>query len=294
MHRHPPQHGKHGWLSGVERAPIYVRMVRCRRPGFPRPRKCCTRAILKVSPMKTKKTRNVVLALVLGAVLVLAIIFVGAAAGESRLNSANPTGGPGSPPAGNSAGNQAPESGPQLVRRTPADPLAIGAVDAPVVMIEYSDYTCPFCGVYARKTQPEIIKKYVDTGMLRIEWRDLPVIGEDSVGAAVAGRAAGEQGLFWEYNEAIYAAAPERGKADLSKPELLKFAEKVGMPDMAKFAKDLQSPELQSLVKADLAEGTALGLTSTPTFVVNNQAIPGAQPLDVFIQVIDEALAQAK
>lgn len=244
--------------------------------------------------VKTKKTRNVVLALVLGAVLVLAIIFVGAAAGENRLNSANPTVRPGSPSAGGSAGNQAPESGPQLERRTPSDPLALGAVDAPVVMIEYSDYRCPFCGVYARKTQPEIVKKYVETGQLRIEWRDLPVFGDSSVNAAVAARAAAAQGLFWEFNEAVYAAAPEKGKAELTEPVLVKFAEQVGMPDLAKFTADLKSAELQALVKADLAEGTALGLNSTPTFVINNQAIPGAQPLEVFIQVIDEALAQAK
>ena len=82
--------------------------------------------------------------------------------------------------------------------------------------------------------------------------------------------------------------------AELSEPELVTFAQKVGVPDMAKFAADLKSPDLRALVNADLAEGTSLGLNSTPTFVINNQSIPGAQPLDIFVQVIDEALAKAK
>lgn len=235
--------------------------------------------------MNTKKTRNIILSLVLAVALVLTIIFVGAAAGEKRLDQAMN-------PGASSANQETPEL--NLERRTPGDPMALGAVDAPVVMIEYSDYRCPFCGVYARKTQPDIVTKYVDTGQLRIEWRDLPVFGESSVNAAVAARAAGKQGLFWQFNEAVYAAAPEKGKAELSDPELLAFAKKVGVPDMAKFAADFKGPELRALVNADLAEGTALGLNSTPTFVINNQSIPGAQPLDVFVQVIDEALAKAK
>lgn len=238
-------------------------------------------------PMTVKKTRNVILALVLAAVLVLTIVLVGAAAQENRLKSAAPP-----PMAGSNTDAQPQEL--NLERRIPSDPLAVGAVDAPVVMIEYSDYRCPYCGVYARKTQPEIIKKYVDSGQLRIEWRDLPVLGEASVNAAVAARAAGEQGLFWQFNEAVYAAAPEKGKAELSDPELVALAKKAGVPDMAKFASDLKKPELLALVRADLAEGTQLGLNSTPTFVINNQSIPGAQPMDVFTQVIDAALAKAK
>lgn len=241
--------------------------------------------------MTAKKTRNLILALVLGAVLVLTIVFVGAAAQENRLKGAGEVAGPKAPAASAGAGAE-PEF--TLARRTPQDPLAIGAVDAPVVMVEYSDYRCPFCGAYARKTEPEIVKKYVETGQLRIEWRDLPLFGEASMAGAVAGRAAGEQGKFWEFNEALYAAAPERGKADLLEPELMAFAQKAGVPDMAKFAADLKSPELLARVKSDLAEGTGLGLNSTPTFVIGNQSIPGAQPIEVFTQIIDEALAKAK
>ncbi|MDO5751950.1 thioredoxin domain-containing protein [Arthrobacter sp.] len=236
--------------------------------------------------MKTKKSRNILLALVLGVVVVLAVVFVGAAAQKTRLDEAD------APAA--SAASAEPAAALNLEHRTANDPVAMGAVDAPVVMIEYSDYRCPFCGVYARKTQPEIIKKYVDTGQLRIEWRDLPVLGGTSMNAAVAARAAGEQGLFWQFNEAVYAAAPEKGKADLSEQALLGFAQQIGIPDMAKFTVDMNSPELTAKVQADLSEGSQLGVNSTPTFVINNEAIPGAQPMEIFSQVIDAALAQAK
>ena len=83
-----------------------------------------------------------------------------------------------------------------LARRDADDYTAIGDVDAPLVMIEYSDYRCPYCALYATETQPELIKKYVDTGKLRIEWRDTPIFGEQSLDAAVAAPAAGEQGML--------------------------------------------------------------------------------------------------
>lgn len=243
---------------------------------------------VKKNQAATHKTRNIVLTIVVAAVLVLTVVFVGEMAQQNRLEASHTT----ALKSSGATNAAAPE--PNLEHRKDGDPMAMGPVDAPVVMVEYSDFRCPFCGVYARKTQPEIMKKYVETGLLRIEWRDLPVLGEQSVNGALAARAAGEQGLFWEYNAAVYAAAPERGKAELTDAELLGFAEKAGVADMAKFKADMKRPELLALVKADLAEGTALGLNSTPTFVINNQAIPGAQPLEVFMQVIDEALAQAK
>ncbi len=242
----------------------------------------------KITKSTPRKTRNIVLAFTAAAVLVLTGVFVGEAAQQNRLEAAGST----AQEAGGTGNPAATEL--NLERRKEGDPLAVGALDAPVVMVEYSDFRCPFCGAYARKTQPEIIKKYVDSGQLRIEWRDLPMLGEESVNGAVAARAAAEQGLFWEFNDAIYAAAPERGKAELNDQELLALAGRVGIPDMAKFTTDMKSPELLALVKADLAEGTGLGLNSTPTFVINNQAIPGAQPMEIFTQVIEEALAKVK
>lgn len=181
-----------------------------------------------------------------------------------------------------------------LSRRLEGDPAALGDVDAPVVIVEYADYRCPFCGVFARDTLPTLVEEYVDAGTVRIEWRDLPVFGEESVNAAVAARAAGAQGLFWEYSKAIFAGAPERGHPELPRERLIELATEIGVPDLDRFIADLDSADHLAVVNADQAEAQQLGISSTPIFVVNESPISGAQPLDVFRQVIDAELAKVQ
>lgn len=180
-----------------------------------------------------------------------------------------------------------------MSRRAADDPTAMGAVDAPVVLVEYADYRCPFCGLFARDTLPPLIEKYVDSGQVRVEWRDLPVFGEQSNLAAVAGRAAGAQGKFWEFNKATFAIAPERGHADLSRGRLVQIAKDAGVPDMTRFEADLDSPELKQAVAADAQEAASLGATGTPTFLVNETPLIGAQPLATFEKTIKAALEKA-
>lgn len=185
-----------------------------------------------------------------------------------------------------------PESLADLARRDADDYTAIGDVDAPLVMIEYSDYRCPYCALYATETQPELIKKYVEAGKLRIEWRDTPIFGEQSTGAAVAARAAGEQGMFLDYNRAIFNESTGSGHTDLPRERILEIAKEVGIPDLEKFETDLDSPELLQLVQADYEEAVMIGVNSTPTFVLNSGALRGAYPLETFEHVIDEELAR--
>lgn len=173
-----------------------------------------------------------------------------------------------------------------LARRIDGDPLAMGAVDAPVVMIEYADYRCPFCSLYARDTLPALVDEFVADGTLRVEWRDLPIFGDESVAAAVAGRAAAEQGKFWEFQATLHGAAPENGHPELSQEILIQFAEQSGVPDIAKFTTDLDSPELLAAVQYDAQEATSLGVKSTPTFIVGDEALAGAQPLQTFRDAI--------
>lgn len=73
-----------------------------------------------------------------------------------------------------------------------------------MVLIAYSDYQCPFCGRWVEETMPELIDRYVDSGVLRIEWREFPYLGEASWQLAVGARAAAEQDLFWEFHERVY------------------------------------------------------------------------------------------
>ena len=191
-------------------------------------------------------------------------------------------------------GPAAAESTPlDMSRRIANDPTALGDVDAPVVLVEYADYRCPFCGLFSRETLPPLMEKYVKSGDLRVEWRDLPVFGAQSSETAVAGRAAGKQGKFWEFNKAAFALAPERGHADLPRERLLQIAQEVGVPDMTQFEADLDSKELQQAVAADAQEAAALGATGTPTFLVNDTPLVGAQPLATFEKAIDAALKKA-
>ena len=181
-----------------------------------------------------------------------------------------------------------------MSRRIAGDPTAIGSPDAPVVLVEYADYRCPFCALFSRDTLPPLVAKYVARGDLRVEWRDLPVFGAESSAAAVAGRAAGEQDRFWQFNNAVYAIAPERGHAELPRERLVKLAADAGVPDLKKFEADLDSPELKSAVSKDAQEAASLGATGTPTFLVNDTPLVGAQPLASFEKAIDAALKSAK
>lgn len=176
-----------------------------------------------------------------------------------------------------------------LARRDAEDPLARGRADAPVVMIEYADFKCGFCGKFARDTEPDLVKKYVEDGTLRIEWRNFPIFGEDSERAARGAWAAGRQGKFWEFHEAAYAeGAKEKGFGD---GRLRELAREAGVGDVERFARDAGSGAARAAVRKDQEEGYKLGATSTPSFLVNGQPIAGAQPDRVFERAIEAAKA---
>lgn len=179
-----------------------------------------------------------------------------------------------------------------LARRKPGDPLAIGSINAPVVLIEYSEFQCPFCGMFARNTKPSLIKKYVANGTLRIEWRDFPYLGSESTTAALASRAAANQGKFWQYHDALFAHQFPPNSGHLTESYLTGIARTLGL-DLEKFRIDLHSSATKTAVSKDFIEGQSIGVTGTPSFLVNSTPIVGAQPLAVFTQAIELAAAQA-
>ncbi|GAA1004047.1 thioredoxin domain-containing protein [Nocardiopsis tropica] len=177
-----------------------------------------------------------------------------------------------------------------MARRQADDPTALGDVDAPVVMVVYSDYHCPYCGRWVQETQPELAH-YVESGDLRIEWRDFPVITDTSEDVARASRAAAEQGAFWEFHEAYYAAAEEPGESD-TEETLAGVVDELGL-DTGRFDEDRAADAAAAQVERDFSEGLSIGVTSTPAFLINGQAVMGAQPLEVFEAVIDSSLEAA-
>lgn len=222
---------------------------------------------------------------ILSAVAIVAVLGVGFAAQTGTAQQGSTTGD------ASEQGSDEPTF--DMSRRIDGDPTALGDADAPVVLVEYSDYRCPFCAVFARDTLPVLVDEYVESGQIRIEWRDLTVFGQESVDAAVAGRAAGAQGLFWEFNEATFRDAPERAHLELPRERLLQIGRDIGVPDMARFESDLDDPALLQSVTADTDEARSFGASGTPLFLVNDTPISGAQPVEVFRQTIDRELAEA-
>lgn len=185
-----------------------------------------------------------------------------------------------------------PESWEQLVRRDADDPMALGEVDAPVVMVAYSEFQCPFCGKFARDTEPALVEKFVENGTLRIEWRDFPYLGAESTVAARGGRAAAAQDRFWEFEEAMYADQLPPNSGNLDEDYLVSVAEDIGL-DVDRFRDDLDSSEAEQAVQDDFAEGQAIGVTGTPAFIINGVPVIGAQPTEVFERTIEKAAEEA-
>src|SRR5699024_6647449 len=170
---------------------------------------------------RRSRTWNMVLAAVavfLG-VVVIAQTFTGGSGSEEQITET-------------AEGTQGTGGDMEFVRREADDPRAIGSVDAPVVMTEWTDLRCPFCASFSRDTLPQLITDYVDTGKVRIEFIDVAYFGEQSLDAQIAAQAAADQDKYIEYVTAVYAEAPEKGHADLTRDVLIDFAEQVDMPDL--------------------------------------------------------------
>jgi protein-disulfide isomerase len=124
---------------------------------------------------------------------------------------------------------------------------------------------------------------------LRIEWRDFPYRGQESVNAAVAARAAQAQGRFWEYHDLLY----DSQFSGFGDENLLALAEKANL-DMRRFESDYNSARYAGLVQKDFQEGQRIGINGTPTFFVNDQVLVGFQPIGVFENAIEDARREAE
>lgn len=161
------------------------------------------------------------------------------------------------------------------------DVLARGDEDAPVVMIEYVDFQCPFCGEFARDIEPYLVEEYVESGTLRIEWRGFPYRGQESVNAALKARAAQEQGKFWEHHDALYRNQGSPNSGAFADEQLVALAEEAGL-NAERLAFDLTSGKYEGVVSDNFEEATSTGIPGTPAFFVNEKPLVGAQPVAAF------------
>lgn len=157
-----------------------------------------------------------------------------------------------------------------------------GPKDAPVTMIVFSDYECPFCR-RAEDTVEKVLKTY--EGKIRYVFRDYPLpFHQKARPAAVAANCAISQGKFWEYNQKLF-------KGDLTPDGLKKMAGEVGL-DPKKFDECVAKNDQKSIDK-DVEEGGSVGVNGTPAFFINGRSLSGAQPFEAFKEIIDDELAHA-
>lgn len=164
--------------------------------------------------------------------------------------------------------------------------LRKGSAAAPVMIVEFSDYQCPFCK-RSQSTLAELAAHYGDKVSFVFKDLPLPKLHSEAENAAMAARCAGEQGKFWEYHEALFAAPR------LQRDSYAEIARTLGL-DAAKLQACLDSRKYEAEMRADMNEAASLGIQSTPTFLVNGVLISGAQPASAFRQVIDTELEIAE
>lgn len=167
------------------------------------------------------------------------------------------------------------------------DDASKGSDNAPVVMIEFSDFECPFCARFWSDTLPQIEEEYIDTGKVKFVYRDFPLgFHQNAQKAAEAAECAEDQGKYWEYHDKIF----ENQRA-IDVASLKQYAKDLDL-DSQKFDDCLDSGKYASEVQKDFQDGQAAGVTGTPAFFINGQKVTGAQPFSNFKQVIDSELSK--
>ena len=161
-----------------------------------------------------------------------------------------------------------------------------GPADAPVTIVEFSDFQCSFC-FRANSTIAQVLARYGSKVRLVFKHYPLVELHQAAPFGHRAALAAHDQGKFWEMHDRLFA-----NQRDMSRQTILAHAGALGL-DMTKFIADLDGTRQQAILDRDLGEGRKVGVDGTPTFFINGTALVGAQPLDAFVKVIDKALADA-
>ncbi|MEM7332078.1 MAG: DsbA family protein, partial [Chloroflexota bacterium] len=194
------------------------------------------------------------------------------------------------PPPPNSGNDQGQQGGAVIISEEGA--VVVGSDDAPITIVEYTDFQCPFCARHLTDTYPLLLENYIETGIVRYVYKDFPLqsIHPQATIAAEAARCAGDQGAWLDMHEILFANQREWSIADPT-PVFVGYAEGLGL-DTAVFQSCVDSRQYQAAVEADLQEGSSFGVTGTPTFFFNGLLLAGAQPYEVFEQAIGQLLEE--
>ena len=166
---------------------------------------------------------------------------------------------------------------------------SIGDPNAPVVIVEFTDYQCPYCSRHFAQTFPQIQANFIDKGLVRYVFKDFPLesIHPQAHFAAVAARCAGAQDAYFQMHNLLFENQQSWSSGSNTADVFVQLAESAGL-DGSAFRTCLDSDQFEDAIDADLAEGVSLGVNGTPAFFINGYFISGAQPYSVFEQAITQ------
>jgi protein-disulfide isomerase len=175
------------------------------------------------------------------------------------------------------------------------DDPALGSEDAPVVIVEFSDFQCPFCKRFHQQTLPLIISEYVEAGKVRFVFRDFPLtrIHPQAEPAAQAAECADEQGKFWEMHDLLFERQTEWSGNPQARAIFESYARELEL-DEPEFSACLEAGRYAEEIRKDLQDGVRYGVSGTPAFFINGVKLEGAWPFGKFIELIEAALAEAE
>ena len=217
-------------------------------------------------------------------VLIAGVLIAGAVIYTNGSKSGNPT-------AAIDNTNQTPSAEVSLALNS--EDVILGDPKAPVTLIEYGDFQCPFCGRFYSQTENLIKEQYVRTGKVKFVYRHFAFLGPESLEAANAVECAKDQGKFWEFHDALYSAEIKDGEehnGNLNAALFNSLANQLGM-NAVSFSACLASNKYADKVQGDYNNALAAGVRSTPTIFINGQKIEGAVPFANFKAIIDNLLS---
>ncbi len=163
------------------------------------------------------------------------------------------------------------------------DDPSLGPEDAPITIVEFSDFRCPYCSIFHQETFDDLMAEY--PGQIHFVYRDFPVVG--GFEAALAAECADEQGAFWEFHNLLFSGE----YPNLDRDAFAAYAEKLDL-DVEGLLACVDEERYSDEVEADARYASGLGITGTPTFFINGIPMVGAQPLEAFIQIIEYELGE--
>jgi protein-disulfide isomerase len=232
---------------------------------------------------QNKNNLTIPISIVIAGVLIAgAVFYSGSKSSVGTTQGSNPT-------------QQVAGSAPQAVATVAAsvdDDAVLGDPNAPITMIEFSDFQCPFCRKFYKETLPQIKKEYIATGKVKLVYRDFPLSFHPGATPAAEGtECAREQGKFWEMHDVIFDEQEKQGSGTIqfTALDVKKWAGNIGL-DTTRFNQCLDSGKYKQEVEKDVADGVAAGVSGTPAIFINGKLVVGAQPFSAFKVVIDEEL----